>query len=74
MRFDKFDSKLNHLIRASEKLPMPNQPKTSSHIGTGFMVRGSDCPKWLMYKLGQHEEFESKEPKQLRHSPRCDQE
>ena len=37
-RFDQLESKLDHLIRAFEKSPMPDQTKTSPHIVADFMV------------------------------------
>ena len=63
-RFDQLEFKLDHLIRAFEKSPTFDQPKTSPHITADFMVRGSDRRKWLMYKSGQHEESESEGPDQ----------
>jgi len=58
-RFDQLEFKLDHLIRAFEKSPTFDQPKTSPHITANFMAGDSDRHKWLMYKSGQHEESES---------------
>ena len=69
-QFDLLESKLDQLIRAFEKSPMPDQTNPSPHIAADFMVRGCDRRKWLMYKSGHPEESESEEPEPLLHSRR----
>jgi len=44
-RFDQLQSKLDHLIRAFEKSPMPDQTKPSTYIAADFMLRGGDRRK-----------------------------
>ena len=51
-RFDLLESKLDVLIQAFEKSPMPDQTKTSPHIVADLTVGGGNRRKWLMYKSG----------------------